>query len=295
MTGLLGADLIGFHTFGYMRHFRSAVLRMLGIESEMTRIRHAGHSTTVGVYPIGINARKFDEQLRTSEHAEQLDRIQRENDRQQLVLSVERMDYTKGIPNRLDAIELYLQQHEDREHVKFLFVSVPSREGVKEYQDLREEVESRIGRINGKYATLHNTPIHFIHGSVKFAELCALYALADVAIVTPLRDGMNLVAKEYIACQADDPGVLVLSEFAGAAEELFNALIVNPYDAQAVATAMEQGLLMSQRERQERMAPMRQRVMQFDAQTWARGFLKDLSAIEIHSEDKTSIEEAERS
>jgi trehalose 6-phosphate synthase/phosphatase len=290
--GVLGADLIGFHTFGYMRHFRSAILRILGIESEMTRIRHGGHCASIGVYPIGINARKFDEQLTKPEHAAELARIQKENDGKQLVLSVERMDYTKGIVERLDAIEMYLQEHEDHEHIKFIFVSVPSREGVPQYQALREEVESRIGRINGKYATLHNSPIHFIHGSIEFKELCALYALADVAIVTPLRDGMNLVAKEYIACQGDDPGVLVLSEFAGAAEELFNALIVNPYDAQAVAGAMEQGLAMSRRERQERMAPMRQRVMQFDAQAWARSFLKDLSAIEIHSEDKTSINDA---
>src|SRR5947208_17114027 len=195
---MLGAELICFQTFGYMLHCRSVVLRLLGIESEMTRIRRGGHSATIGVYPIGINASKFDEQLHTAEHEAQLARITRENQGKQLVLSVERMDYTKGILNRLDAIEMYLREHEDREHIKFLFVSVPSREGVQEYQDLRQEVESRIGRINGKYATLHNSPIHFIHGSVEFAELCALYALSDVAIVTPLRDGMNLVAKEYI-------------------------------------------------------------------------------------------------
>ena len=174
VTGMLGADLIGFHTFGYMRHFRSAVLRLLGIESEMTRIRHAGHCASIGVYPIGINANKFKEQLLTEEHKAQIDRIAKENEGKEIVVSVERMDYTKGILRRLDAIDLYLAQREDRETIKFLFVSVPSREGVPEYQDLRQEVEARIGRLNGKYATLHNSPIHFIHGSVEFPELCAL-------------------------------------------------------------------------------------------------------------------------
>src|SRR5438874_8536303 len=211
--GMLGADLIGFHTFGYMRHFRSAVLRLLGIESDMTRIRHGGHSSSIGVYPIGINAKKFEEQIRTPEHAQQFVRITHENQGKQLVLSVERMDYTKGIVQRLEAIDLYLRDHEDRDHIKFLFVSVPSREGVPEYQELVQEVEARIGKLNGKYATLHNSPIHFIHASIEFPELCALYAAADAAIVTPLRDGMNLVAKEYIACQSNDPGVLILSEF----------------------------------------------------------------------------------
>jgi trehalose 6-phosphate synthase/phosphatase len=292
VTGVLGADLIGFHTFGYMRHFRSAVLRLLGIESEMTRIRHGGHSSSIGVYPIGINAGKFDEQLRTPEHASHVDRIARENEGMEIVLSVERMDYTKGIPQRLDAIEMYLRDHENRDAIKFVFISVPSREAVPEYQQLREEVESRIGRINGKYATVHNSPIHFIHGSIEFAELCALYALADVAIVTPLRDGMNLVAKEYIASQGQDPGVLVLSEFAGAAEELFNAVIVNPYDAQAVANAMEQALTMGRQERESRMAPMRQRVIQFDAQWWARTFLKDLSEVEVQGLDKATLSSA---
>jgi trehalose 6-phosphate synthase/phosphatase len=168
---------------------------------------------------------------------------------------------------------------------------VPSRENVPEYQQLREEVESRIGRINGKYATLHNSPIHFIHGTVDFPELCALYAQADVAIVTPLIDGMNLVAKEYIACQKDDPGVLILSEFAGAAEELFNALIVNPYDPPSVAQAIEQALAMSPGERAERMTPMRKRVMKYDAQWWAKTFIEDLSAINLQAEAKQSFHE----
>ena len=147
-------------------------------------------------------------------------------------------------------------------------MSVPSREDVGEYKQLREEVEYHVGRLNGKYSTLHNTPVHFIHGSVEFTRLCAMYALAEVAMVTPLVDGMNLVAKEFVACKRDEDGVLVLSEFAGAAQELFNATVVNPYDAQGVADALTDGLRTTPEERTERMKLMRQRVITCDAAWW---------------------------
>ena len=147
------------------------------------------------------------------------------------------MDYTKGILHRLEAIDNFLAGFEAINEIRFIFVSVPSREGIEEYQALREEVETRVGRLNGKYATLRNSPIHFVHGSIPFTDLCALYAIADVGIVTPLIDGMNLVAKEFVVCQRENAGVLILSEFAGAAEELFNALLVNPYDARTVVSA----------------------------------------------------------
>ncbi|HEV3410559.1 MAG TPA: trehalose-6-phosphate synthase, partial [Chthoniobacterales bacterium] len=192
VAGMLGADLIGFHTFGYMRHFRSTVLRLLGLESEITRIRdEQGHVTTMGVFPIGINARKFDERLDTPEFARRRDELSAGDAGKRVVLSVERMDYTKGILHRLDAIEHFLAEAEDRDAIKFIFISVPSREEVEEYQELRAEVEARVGRINGEYATLRNSPIRFIHGSVNFTDLCALYATAEIGLVTPLIDGMN--------------------------------------------------------------------------------------------------------
>jgi trehalose 6-phosphate synthase/phosphatase len=263
------------------------VRRLLDLDSELTDIRYEGHTSHLAVYPIGINARKFQEQLASAEFRDELAKFESTNRGKQVVLSVERMDYTKGILQRLDAIDLFLSDLKQRgpkeamETVKFIFVSVPSREGVEEYQSLREEVEGRIGRLNGKYATLHNSPIKFIHGSVSPVELAALYAMARVCIVTPLIDGMNLVAKEYVACQrsgeGEEPGVLILSEFAGAAEELFNAVIVNPYDAQAVAQAIGEGLAMSLDERRSRMEPMRQRVLEFDASWWARSFIHDLA------------------
>jgi trehalose 6-phosphate synthase/phosphatase len=277
--GLLGADLIGFHTFGYLRHYRSSVLRLLGIESEIMRIRHDGRTSRLGVYPIGINAQRFAEAMDAPDFQQQADRFRETFAGKRLVLSVERLDYTKGILHRLEAIDVFLASHpEMRDKIKFIFVSVPSRGGVPEYQALREEVQSRVGHINGRYTTLSNAPVHFIHGTVQFAELTALYAIADVALVTPLIDGMNLVSKEYIATQRDHPGVLVLSEFAGAAEELFNALIVNPYDASQVAQAIADGLVMCPEERSDRMMPMRERVMTFDARTWARSFINDLKS-----------------
>jgi len=279
VAGMLGADLVGFHTFGYLRHFRSTVLRLLGLESEITRIRgEDGHVTAMGVFPIGIDARKFEERLDSPEFTRRRDELCASDAGRRVVLSVERMDYTKGILHRLDAIEHFLAGADDRDAIKFIFVSVPSREEVEEYQDLRAEVEARVGRINGEYATLSSSPIRFIHGSVNFTDLCALYASADVGLVTPLIDGMNLVAKEYIACQREHDGVLILSEFAGAAEELSNALLVNPYDSRAVAQTLVDALSMTKEERRASNQAMRERVMRYDAQHWARVFIQHLIA-----------------
>ncbi len=279
VEGMLGADLLGFHTFGYLRHFRSTAANLLSVETEITRVRTAdGHRALLGVYPIGINAPKFDRTLDGADHRERQEKFRHTFEGKQIVLSVERMDYTKGILHRLEAVDCYLAGLEDRDKVKFIFVSVPSREGVEEYQELRADVESRIGRLNGKYATLHNSPVHFIHGSVEFADLCALYSIADAGLVTPLIDGMNLVAKEFLACQRDGAAPLILSEFAGAAEELFGALIVNPYDAAAVGKSIAQALAMSPEEKQHRTGPMHARVMRHDAARWAKSFIDDLAA-----------------
>jgi trehalose 6-phosphate synthase/phosphatase len=278
LEGVLGADQIGFHTFQYLRHFRSSVLRVLGVESEGTRIRREGHSAHLGIYPIGINAGRFEQTLDSPAFRKEYDELRAAHEGKRIVFSVERLDYTKGILHRLHAIDLFLAQYPDPESVRFIFVNVPSREEIEEYKSLLEEVEARVGRLNGKYSTLQHTPINFIHGSVDFTRLCAMYALADVGLVTPLVDGMNLVAKEYVACQRDNPGVLVLSEFAGAAAELFSAIQVNPHDAEGVADALAEALRASPEERRERMEPMRQRVMKCDADWWARTFLRDLAS-----------------
>jgi trehalose 6-phosphate synthase/phosphatase len=278
LAGVLGADRVGFHTFAYLRHFSGCVNRLLDVESAFTRVRMRGRSVGLGIYPIGVNAARFDQTLESDGFKERLEEIRKIHAGKRLIVSVERMDYTKGILRRLEAIDLFLAECKIPDDIRFVFVSVPSREGIEEYQDLRGEVEARIGRINGKYATINNNPIHFIHASVPFVDLCALYALADVAIVTPLIDGMNLVAKEYVACQKENAGSLILSEFAGAAEELFNAFQVNPYDAQAVARTLETALSLGPEEKQSRNLPMRERVIRYDARHWARSFISDLAS-----------------
>ena len=280
LRGVLGADLIGFHTFGYLRHFRSTVLRVLGLESEMGRINDGSHEASLGVYPIGINSHKFVDELR-SPAFEEKKRYFRENwKNKRIVLNVERLDYTKGILHRLKAIDYFLKRYEGLvNRVVFIFVAVPSREQVREYMELRNEIEHMIGRINGEHATVEHSPIHFLHRGVDFTELCALYSLADVALVTPLVDGMNLVAKEFVACQNEDPGVLVLSEFAGAAQELFNATVVNPYDIKQVAHKLHESLELDETTRRNRMIYMRERVLRFDADYWAGSYLDTLSAV----------------
>ena len=278
IAGVLGAHTIGFHTFGYLGDFSAAAQRLLGAEAEITHVCHGGRRTALGVYPIGINAARFDAATKSAEYARHVESFRKANAGRHVILSVERMDYTTGILERLNAIEMFLARRANRDDVIFIFASVPSREAVEEYPALLTEVERRIGRLNGRYATLHNSPVRFIDRSVEFPELCALYAVADVALVTPLIDGMNLVAKEFAACQGEDPGVLILSEFAGAASELFNATVVNPYDAQAVACAIDAALATPAAERRRRMEPMRDRIMTADARQWAGRFLDDLAA-----------------
>jgi trehalose 6-phosphate synthase/phosphatase len=293
VAGMLGANRIGFHAFNYLRHFSGAVRRLLRIETELTQVSRDGYTTALGVYPIGINASKFDETMDSEEFRQRRDEFRRAHEGKRLVISVERMDYTKGILHRLEAIDDFLAKWEQIDNIRFVFVSVPSREGIEEYQHLLEEVESRIGQLNGKYATLLNSPIHFIHGSIPFVDLCALYALADVALVTPLIDGMNLVAKEFIACQRENAGLLILSEFAGAAEELFNALFVNPYDSDGVAATLVAALGTPVEQRRSGIQAMRERVIRYDARHWARSFSDDLAADSTDSRmEKAQIKEA---
>jgi trehalose 6-phosphate synthase/phosphatase len=293
VAGMLGANRIGFHAFNYLRHFSGAARRLLRIETKLTQVSRDGHTTALGVYPIGINASKFEQTMDSEEFRQRRDEFRRAHEGKRLVISVERMDYTKGILHRLEAIDDFLAKWEQIDNIRFIFVSVPSREGIEEYQHLLEEVESRIGKLNGKYATLLSSPIHFIHDSIPFVDLCALYTLADVALVTPLIDGMNLVAKEFIACQRENAGLLVLSEFAGAAEELFNALFVNPYDSDGVAATLVAALDTPVEQRRRGIQAMRERVIRYDAQHWARSFIEDLAADSTDSgTEKNHIKEA---
>ena len=276
LEGLLGADLIGFHTFGYLRHFRSTVLRILGIESEFDHIPVENSRCFIDVFPIGINSEKFQEVLDTNAFTRRLKALRKVYSGKKIVLSVERLDYTKGIPRRLEAIDLFLEET-GRNDVIFLFISIPSRQSVPEYRELRQEVEMKVSQINGKHSTIGQVPVHFLFRSVKFEELCALYAFADAATVTPLIDGMNLVAKEYIFCQKEKSGALILSEFAGAAQELCQAFVVNPYDIRQISDTIKQALDADEEEKRKRLLPMKKRVKKHDARFWAESFLASLT------------------
>jgi len=277
IEGLLGADLIGFHTFGYLRHFRSTILRIAGIESEINNFTWNGQKKQIGVFPIGINWTGFEKILQSDAHGNELAKYRKQFKNKKVVLSVERLDYSKGIPRKLQAIEEFLITHpEEINNTVFMFISVPSRESVDTYRELKEEIEYTVGRINGQYSTLQNVPIHFLNQSVSQNELCALYSLADVCLVTPLMDGMNLVAKEYVACQTSGKGVLILSEFAGAAQELFNAILINPYNITEVAQAIHRALNMSEDEKDGRVEPMRSRVIEYNSVFWADSFIEAL-------------------
>ena len=276
---LLGADLIGFHTSGYMRHFRSTVLRVLGHESEINTIPLADHDVNLGIYPISVPANKFLEQMKSEAYTAYLKEYRSLYAGRKVVLSVERLDYTKGVPRRLGAIERFLERS-GRKDVVFIFINVPSRESVAAYRDLRRRIEHKVSQINGTYADIHTIPVHFIHQSVNFAQLCALYSLADVAMVTPLIDGMNLVAKEYLVCKPEGDGVLILSEFAGAAQELYHASLVNPYDIDQMAQTLEEALDRPAARKRKRLAPMRKRVLRYNAQRWAQEFIRDLGNVQ---------------
>ena len=271
---------IGFlGTFTYLRDFQGTLLRLLGIESTMTEFSHNDRTVAMGVYPIGINAESFRHELVSPEFQKRREELRKVYEGKKIILGVERLDYTKGLPRRLRSMEIFLRDYAaDRNSIVFVLICVPSRAAVPAYKELKETVESRVGEINGRYATVENTPIRFIYQNVEFTDLCALYSIADVCLTTPLRDGMNLVAKEYVACQEENPGVLVLSEFAGAAEELYLSLRVNPYNVHEVARAVATGLSMPRKEREVRMKRMRERVMSYDARRWADRFLGDLAS-----------------
>jgi trehalose 6-phosphate synthase/phosphatase len=238
LNGLLGADLVGFHTFAYLRHFVASLLHVEGVEPDIDRVRVADREVHLGVFPMGVDAERFAALAETPEVDARVRDIRRDAGDRRIVLGIDRLDYTKGIPRRLHAIERLLMRAPDRsDQVRFIQVAVPSRGEVDSYQRFKRQVEESVGRINGAHGTLSSSPVHYMHQSVSQTELVALYRAADVMLVTPLRDGMNLVAKEFAASRVDEDGVLILSEFAGAAAELDGALTVNPYDVDAVSTS----------------------------------------------------------
>jgi trehalose 6-phosphate synthase/phosphatase len=274
LEGVLGADLVAFHTYSYLQHFRSCLRRVLGAESRLDEAEVGGRTVRLEALPIGIAPAAFTDLLRKPEVERRIQELRTRYQNRQLVLAVDRMDYTKGIPERLRTFRRLLERNPElRSKVVLLQIAVPSRERIFSYEALRRQVNELVGEINGQFATPNWTPVQYIRRGISRAELVALYAVADVAWVSPLRDGMNLVAKEYVACKTGQDGVLVLSEFAGAAEGMGEAVIVNPNDEERTAAAVESALLLPPGERRRRMEALQEGVNRNNVFAWSEEFL----------------------
>ncbi|ALD20699.1 bifunctional alpha,alpha-trehalose-phosphate synthase (UDP-forming)/trehalose-phosphatase [Hymenobacter sp. DG25A] len=282
LQGMLGADLIGFHTFGYMRHFLSAVSQLLGYSSQNGQIDTPSRAVLVDAFPMGIDYKRYSRAAASKVAKEHEAAYRQALQEVRVILSIDRLDYTKGIAQRLRAFELLLQRYPEwREQVSLIMVVVPSRDQVPQYASLKEEIDELVGRINAQYRTITWNPIHYFYRSFPLEELASLYRLAEVALVTPMRDGMNLVAKEFVASKADQCGVLILSERAGAARELSDAIIINPTDVGQLAEAMHDALVMPEEEQKQRMTSMQALVRQYNVFSWTKLFMGRLSYSKI--------------
>jgi trehalose 6-phosphate synthase len=283
INGLLGADLVGFQLPGGAQNFVRLVRRRLGLETKKDRITMPdGRTVLARPYPIAIDAKGLNQLAHTPEAADRAAEIRRDlGNPRQILLGVDRLDYTKGLLERIRAFgELLAEGRIDDEETVLVQLANPSRERVDQYRQLRDDIDRLVGRINGDQGRLGRPPITYLHTSYPRAEMAALFRAADIMLVTPLRDGMNLVAKEYIACRQADDGALVLSEFAGAARELRQAYLVNPHDINGLKDRMVQAMEDTPQAKARRMRMMRRQVFENDIDRWANTFLDDLAAVQ---------------
>ncbi|XP_077213364.1 alpha,alpha-trehalose-phosphate synthase [UDP-forming] 1-like [Tasmannia lanceolata] len=290
LRSVLAADLVGFHTYDYARHFVSACTRILGLEGTPEGVEDQGKLTRVAAFPIGIDSDRF---IRALELPQVQDHIKELKDRfagRKVMLGVDRLDMIKGIPQKILAFEKFLEENLNwRDKVVLLQIAVPTRTDVPEYQKLTSQVHEIVGRINGRFGTLTAVPIHHLDRSLDFHALCALYAVTDVALVTSLRDGMNLVSYEFVACQDSKKGVLILSEFAGAAQSLgAGAILVNPWNITEVANSILYALDMPVEEREKRHQHNFVHVTTHTAQDWAETFVSELNDTIVEAQLRTS-------
>jgi trehalose 6-phosphate synthase/phosphatase len=277
LEGVLGADLMGFHTHDYAQHFLHSVFRTLGYEHYLGQLNVAGVLKRVETFPIGIDYARFREAAASAEVAEARSRMAAGLAHRRVIFSVDRLDYSKGILHRLRGFEAFLSSFPEYVgKVSFVLLVVPSREQVARYQRMKQELDELVGQVNGRFGAVDWVPIVYQYRSVPFTELVALYNLADVALITPLRDGMNLVAKEYVACKPEGNGVLILSDMAGAARELGEALQINPNHTREIAEAIQEALTMPPADQARRMRAMQGRVQSYDAERWVDSFLSAL-------------------
>lgn len=276
LKGVLGADQLGFHTYDYMRHFLSAVYRIAGYEHQFGRITVNNRPVNIDVFPMGIDYNKYAfPEVNFFQEDDSL-KIKALAKKQKLIISIDRLDYTKGITQRIRAFERFLKEYPAyRGRVTLLMLVVPSRSNVDQYQELKEQIETSVGRINGLFGTFDWVPIQYFYRTLNFSQLTTLYQVAQIAMITPLRDGMNLVAKEYVASkETSKEGVLILSEMAGASNELTEALTVNPQDIEDMAESIRIALEMNKKEQAWRLQIMQEKLKKYDVKHWANTFLK---------------------
>ncbi len=280
VADLCAYDLVGFQTEEHARDFRDCAQRLLGARVEGEWIRLEGRRVRAFADPIGIDAQAFAQEAERAASDKLVQRVAGSLSGRALAIGVDRMDYSKGLPHRFEAFGRLLEKHpEHKRAIHFLQICPRSREEVDEYRRLRVELDRLAGRINGRHSDFDWTPLRYSTRAAPRSTLAGLYRIGRIGLVTPLRDGMNLVAKEFVAAQPEeDPGVLVLSQFAGAAQELTEALIVNPFDPDAIADAMHEGLVMPAPERRERNAALKDKVMRTTAQAYCRRFIDALQA-----------------
>ncbi|MBA6316611.1 bifunctional alpha,alpha-trehalose-phosphate synthase (UDP-forming)/trehalose-phosphatase [Cellulophaga baltica] len=298
LEGLLGSDLIGFHTYDYERHFLSSVRRILGLDVSFNDIYLEDRIIKVDSFPMGIDYKKFSDaalEHQQRSKAEQSELQQRLNNHKEsapdakFILSIDRLDYTKGIAKRLNAFEYFLTKYPQyKEKVRLIILAVPSRSNVPQYQLLKREVDELVGRINGEFSTVSWTPIWYFYRSMPFENLIDLYTSSDIAWLTPIRDGMNLVAKEYVATRTDKTGVLILSEMAGAANEMNESLLINPNNFEQIADTIHQAIQMPKEEQQERNDVLQKRLERYNVERWANDFMSSLTAQKENSHSYVS-------
>ena len=274
LSGILGSDLVGFHTYDYQRHFLSSVKRILLTNVKLNRVSVGSRKILVNTFPMGIDFEKFNNGAKKYLTKNALNKSQSSVKN---ILTIDRLDYTKGVVQRIKAFEMFLDNYPQYiEKVKLIMLTVPSRENVSDYKNLKKETDEIVGRINGKYSTVNWNPIAYYYRSMPFDQLIELYVTSDVAMITPVRDGMNLVAKEYIAIRVNGDGVLILSEMAGASKELFEAVQINPFDLYNMSESIFKALTMPKEEQINRNLSMQNRLKRYSVEYWANEFINSL-------------------
>lgn len=277
MSGLLGADVVGFHTHQYVEYFLDVARKDLGIANAFHEVRFNERKVAIEAFPISIDFRKFHDAPETPAIQRDTEAIRSAFPNHQIIFSVDRLDYTKGITHRLSGFARFLELYPDwKEKIVFILVVVPSRQIVSKYNERKKLIEEQVSQINGRFSTLQWQPILYRYNTLSFGELIALYRLADVALITPLRDGMNLVAKEFVASKRQMKGVLILSELAGSAQELYEAILVNPTDENEVAESISAALAMPPEVQERNISLMQDRLRNFDVVNWVHSFLSML-------------------